>query len=144
MRFKSCIIFRKIPQKFWNLIKYYWYFALPLTKIILLLSCLRPNCKFFCIYILKHVQFISYCSQWWVIATSQWGNLTSFQTHNKSQSLESRTNTNGLCSTSTLTWVNINSKYFDCVLFCVYVYGKEFCIHKVNVEHFIQSIILKD
>ena len=112
---------KKNAQFFKNLrvSKYYKCESLPFAKIILWLPCLRPNCNSsaFTFHDLSVQVKTLVCLEGFITIQIQFH----FQTHNKSQSFESRTNTNGLCSTSTLTWVNINSKYFSCMLFCVCV-----------------------
>ena len=70
----------------------------------------------------------------------KFGSTISLQTHHKSQSFESRTNTNGLCSTSTLTWVNINSKYFGCMPKSAFWIGAQFWIWRVEkLAYFCRS-----
>ena len=96
-----------------------WAFAF--RKDYSLVALLKTKLQFFCIYISRSVRTSKnlVCLEGFITIQLQFH----FQTHNKSQSFESRTNTNGLCSTSSLTWVNINSKYFSCMLFSEYVYG---------------------
>ena len=91
---------------------------MPFAKIILWLPCLRPNCNSSA-FTFHHLSDRVENIKCFITIQIQFYS----QTHNKSQSFESRTNTNGLCSTSSLTWVNINSKYFSCMLFSEYVYG---------------------
>ena len=98
--------------------KYYKCELLPFAKIILWLPCLRPNCNSSA-FTFHHLSDRVENIKCFITIQIQFYS----QTHNKSQSFESRTNTNGLCSTSSLTWVNINSKYFSCMLFSEYVYG---------------------
>ena len=95
--------------------------TLPFAKATHLVALLKTKLQFFCIYISGYVRPTGCLRCVCLISHHEkFGSTISLQTHHKSQSFESRTNTNGLCSTSTLTWVNINSKYFGCMLFCVY------------------------
>ena len=78
--------------------------TLPFAKATHSVALLKTKLQFFCIYISGYVRPTGCLRCVCLISHHEkFGSTISLQTHHKSQSFESRTNTNGLCSTSTLT-----------------------------------------
>ena len=87
-----------------SIFRYFGCDTLPLAKATHSVALLKTKLQFFCIYISGYVRPTGCLRCVCLISHHEkFGSTISLQTHHKSQSFESRTNTNGLCSTSTLT-----------------------------------------